>query len=177
MRIAPHVIGLKADRLKQFDHPVGECPPRRRELMDRQRLADDCADRHARIERGERVLEDDLHVAAERSERPGVELGDVAALEPDFARRRFDQPQDAAPGRRLTRAGLAHQPERLALGDVEADTVDRMHGLGLAGEEAAADLEVLGQVLHAQQRLGHVAAASSAGSTSTQATRCPPPMS
>jgi hypothetical protein len=32
---------------------------------DGQGLADDRADRHARVERGERVLKDDLHVAAE----------------------------------------------------------------------------------------------------------------
>ena len=31
--------------------------------QDRQRLADDGRDRHARVQAGERVLEDDLHVA------------------------------------------------------------------------------------------------------------------
>ena len=34
--------------------------------VDQQRLADDVAGRHARIERGKRVLKDDLHLPAMR---------------------------------------------------------------------------------------------------------------
>ena len=139
------------------------------------------ADRHARIERGERVLEDDLHVAAERAERRGIELRDVAALEPDLAGGRLDQPQDAAAGRRLARAGFADQPERLARRDVEAHIVDRVHHAGRrAPEQPPPTCEVLGQILDAQQRLNrlsHRAAISSAARCSTQATLWPPPTS
>ena len=39
---------------------------------------------------------------------------------------RLEQLQDAVAGGRLARAGLADEPERLALGDVEADAVDRL---------------------------------------------------
>ena len=36
--------------------------------VEPERLADDVADRHARVERGERVLEDDLHVAPQAAQ-------------------------------------------------------------------------------------------------------------
>ena len=58
--------------------------------------------------------------------------------------------------------------------------VDRVHHRGIAPEQAAANLEVLGQILDAQERLNritHRPAISSAGSTSTQATLWPPPTS
>ena len=41
--------------------------------------------------------------------------------------------------------------------DVEAHSVDRVNHCGIARQEAAADLEVLGQVLDAQKRLAHAA--------------------
>ena len=60
------------------------------------------------------ILEDDLHVAAERAQRRAVERRHVRALEPDLARGRLDQPQDAAAGGRLAAAGFADQAQRLA---------------------------------------------------------------
>ena len=64
---------LQADGLEQLDDPLLGS---RRDLgkpVDHQRLADDRADRHARVERGVRVLEDDLHVAAQRAQRLAAE--------------------------------------------------------------------------------------------------------
>ena len=43
---------------------------RRADAVDQQRLADDVADHHARIERGERILEDHLHVRPQRRAAP-----------------------------------------------------------------------------------------------------------
>ena len=60
--------------------------------MQRQRLGQDLADRHARIERGVGVLKDDLGVAAEGAQLAGIERQEIAALEADLARIRFDQP-------------------------------------------------------------------------------------
>ena len=54
------------------------------DAVDDQRLFDDVADPHPRIERRVRILKDDLHVAARLAHaRPG-ERQDVLALEPDF---------------------------------------------------------------------------------------------
>ena len=60
--------------------------------VDLQRLGDDVAHAHARAERAERVLEDDLHLPAVGHQRGAVEAGDVAPLEPDDPRRRRLRP-------------------------------------------------------------------------------------
>jgi hypothetical protein len=72
VRITCHVIGAQADGLQQIDHALFELLLGFGQLIDDQRLADDRADIHARIERGVRVLKDDLDVAAQdaRSSAP-----------------------------------------------------------------------------------------------------------
>ena len=83
-------------------------------LVGDQRLGDDVADGHARVERGERVLEDDLHRAPVPPQRLAAEPREIVA-EPDHAARgRLDQAQDRAAERRLAAAGLADHAERLA---------------------------------------------------------------
>ena len=96
MRIAPHVIGIEADRFEQFDNAVLEGLPGSREPVDHERLADDRADCHARVERGVGILKDDLHIAAERAQFAAGQRRRVLALEPDLARGRLDEAQDAA---------------------------------------------------------------------------------
>ena len=56
----------------------------------------------------------------QRPERPALEAGDVAALEPDRAAGRLVEPQDRPARRGLAAARLADEPEGLARGDVEA---------------------------------------------------------
>ena len=56
---------------------------------------------------------------------------------------------------RLAAARLAHEAERLAATHVEADAVHGLHGADLRNaEQAAADLEVLDEVLDLDERLG-----------------------
>ena len=110
----------------------GERPTRRQQLLDRapqlgaageavqaQRLGQDLAHGHARIERRVGVLEDDLHVAAERAQRLAIGGAHVASLETDLAGGRLDQAQHQAAGRRLAAAGLADERQRLAGMQVE----------------------------------------------------------
>ena len=84
MRKVPHLVGPQAHLLEQFGDPVlllaagGEA-------VHAERLADDVARAHARIERGERVLEHDLHLAADRAHLGLAEMGDVLSVDPDFA--------------------------------------------------------------------------------------------
>ena len=82
------------------------------EPIDDQPLLDDLADRHARIERGERILEDDLHARSERPHlvtRPGV---DRFAVEEDFAAVGRQELHQRLPERRLAGPGFADQPQR-----------------------------------------------------------------
>jgi len=48
-----------------------------------QGLGDDVADRHARVERGEGILEDDLHLPADPTQPARAQLAKVLAVEND----------------------------------------------------------------------------------------------
>ena len=113
-----------------------------------ERLADDVADRHAGVERGVRILEDDLHLPPHPAHLLATDLGQLDTLEAHRARGRLEELEDAVAGRRLARAGLADEPERLARSDVEADAVDRLHVADLAlDQDPLPDREVLVEVL------------------------------
>jgi hypothetical protein len=60
-------------------------------FVDHERLADDFFHSHARIERAERVLEDDLHVAAQAAHISAAGGKQVVAFETDAAGSWFDQ--------------------------------------------------------------------------------------
>ena len=60
---------------------------RRADAVDGERLADQPADGHPRVERHVRVLEDDLEAAAQRVAAPRRQAADVDAVEQDLARR------------------------------------------------------------------------------------------
>jgi hypothetical protein len=84
-------------------------------------------------------------------------------FEPDLARGRLEQAQDAAPGCALAASRFADEAERLAGHQIEADAADRMDVLDLAAEPAAGDREALDQVLDPQQRRVHAATFSPLG--------------
>src|SRR5262249_27095048 len=126
VRIASHVIGIEAHRLEEPRHAIAELRRRLRELVHDERLADDRAHGHSRVQRCERVLEDDLHVAAQALKLAAIERGDVLALEPDLSRGRLDEPQDAASRRGLAATRFPNEAERLARREVEAHAIDRM---------------------------------------------------
>src|SRR5713226_4852044 len=91
-----------------------------------QRLGDDVADGHPGVERGIRVLEDDLHPLTHLAQLVAAHLGQLTALELDRARGGRLQLHDHPPEGGLPAARLAHQAQRLACRDVEGDPV---HGL------------------------------------------------
>src|SRR5215470_3743561 len=155
VRVAPQMLGRQANRLQQLHDALLTRAAVRRQLVDDQSLADDRSHRHPRIQRRVRVLEDDLHLLAQRAQGALVERRDVLALERDFARGRLDQSQDRAARRGLAAAGLAHQPERLAAHDVERHVVHRVHARDLAREEAATDREVLLEIADLEEGLCH----------------------
>ena len=137
------------------------------EAVDERALADDLADRHARVEARVRILEDHLQVAADglhlafdgstdflpalRSSAVGTSKIDLA-VERHAPGRRRQEPEDDLAERRLAAAGLPDEAERLAAADVEghavdgADRADRRRA-----EQAALDVEVLDDVLDADQ--------------------------
>lgn len=51
--------------------------------MQKQRLGQNFADLHARVERSIGILEDELRVSSEAAQRGGVELGQILLVETD----------------------------------------------------------------------------------------------
>ena len=83
--------------------------------MHQQGLADDIEQRHARVERRKRVLEDHLHLAAQSPQSCFRQCGDVDFVsrlraEQHLTSRRLNGPQDTACRGGLATAAFTHQP-------------------------------------------------------------------
>ena len=81
----PHLVERPLNALQ----PFGGRP----HTMNNQRLLNDLADGHVRIEAGERVLEDALRPPSESFELALFELSDVHVVEEHAPRRRLQQAQ------------------------------------------------------------------------------------
>jgi hypothetical protein len=124
--------------------------------VDQQPLGDDVAHRHARVQRRVRVLEDDLHVAAQRLQLVAAQVEDILAVEKDRAFSGWDQAQDGARDGGFAAAGFPHQAEGFALAHGEADIIHRLDPRDHALEDARAHREIGLEVLHDQEVfLGH----------------------
>ena len=142
--------GLSPTTSQQFAAPAGGGRPCGADLgVDLERLADDVADRHPRVQRGVRVLHDHLDVAAQpacSSPAPGIWRcpRPCSSHRPAVGRSSAHQ----QPGQRgLAAAGLADDAERLAATQVEGDPVDRLDRADLLLEhDALGEREVLDQV-------------------------------
>ena len=170
VRIVVDVLGAQADAAED----VGDARAaflRVADAVHAQRLADDVAGGHARIERGERVLEDDLHLPPVGAQLRLAEMRDVGAVDRDAAGGRLDQPQDRAADRGLAAAGFADQRERLAGADFQRHAVDRVDVAGRAAQQALLDREMLLEVLdleHQRSRLRHDPLRTAARNASTR---------
>ena len=117
--------------------------------MGEEALLDLVTDREARVQRAERILEDDLHALAQRSALSDRELLDLTPIKGHGARGGWLQAEGHSTERCLARARLADEAERFAACHCEVDAVDRANGERLANQwDAAADLEV---ALHANE--------------------------
>jgi hypothetical protein len=112
-------------------------------------------DGQARVQRGVRILEHELHVPAQPLHARGRRRPHVLAVEPHHTGVRLDQPQEKPRERRLAASGLAHDAERLARRHVERDAVHRPHPRQRALEHAAPQGEMLAQALHLEERPRH----------------------
>ena len=115
-----------------------------------QRLADDVAHGHARVERGQRVLKDHLHVAAVGAHAGLRQAGQVLAQPRHRSAGRLDQLQHGAAERGLAAAGLADDAQGFPRKQVEADAIDGAKGVG-SPEQAARDREGDADVAHRQE--------------------------
>jgi len=154
MRVAAHRLGRQADELEQPRDAIIAIAIGR-DAMDLEWRAQDIADGQPRIERRERVLEDDLHPAPQRHHLLRGVVRDVLAGEPDLAGGGLDQLQDRLAHRRLAAAALADDAENFALAKLEIDAVDGLHLRDHARQDPRADREMRLQPARLEQRLSH----------------------
>ena len=113
---------VEADGAEQF----GNASPARRQthrLVNHQRFADDIFHIHAGIKRPERVLKNDLHVAAQAAHLTVAGRKQVAAFKAHAAGSRLDQPQHQAAQSAFSRSRFADQAESFAGVNVERNIV------------------------------------------------------
>ena len=102
--------------------------------MDDHRLGQHLLDAHPWIEGAERVLEDDLHAAAQGAQLVAGQVRDVLSVKADPATGGLDQPQCEPTQRGLARARLTDQTQGLTTADGEGHAVDcSYHPAGPAG--------------------------------------------
>ena len=97
------------------------------DLPDGQRLGHDVDDPAARVERRDRVLEDHLHLRAQRAQVAAAERGQLGVAEDDLARGGLLDLDDGPSRRGLAAARLADEAERLPLAHREADAGHGLH--------------------------------------------------
>ena len=120
--------------------------------MQRQRLGQDLAHRHARVQRRIGVLKDDLGVTTKGAQLVGIERAEVAAFETHFSGIRLNQPQHQPAHRGFAATGFADQCQRLAGLDSEADAVDRFDEGGRPAKHRSRSDEMLFQAFDFEQR-------------------------
>ena len=116
-----------------------------------QRLLDDAGQRHPRVERGVRVLEHHLHVVAGGPALRPAHRAQRGAAQPHLALGGLLQPDDHPAQGGLAAARLAHDAQRAARGDLQADAGHRLDRRARPGQQAAGPV-VLGHVDQAEQR-------------------------
>ena len=121
VRVALGGGGVEADLVEDGGDAAGLVA----EAVHGEALGDDLRDRHARGERAVGVLEDHLHVAAERAELGVLPALDVLAEEDDAALGR-DEAHDGEREGGLAGAGLADDAEGLAGADGDGGVVHRL---------------------------------------------------
>ena len=153
MRIAVPRIGVEPDlgeRLHDERLALRRAAP---DLVHPEPFLDDLPDRHPRAEAAVRVLEDDLHLAAERAEGTGAERvdGPPEERDPSFARLELEHRESEG---RLSRAALADHAHRLPLADLEGDSVYRADVAHGAPQDPAPDREPDLELFHLHRVVG-----------------------
>ena len=115
MRLALQHVRAQADLVEKLDHALLTLGSAHRSV-DGQRFPDDVGDALSGIERGVRILEDDLHAFAMTAQRRPAERGDVLSVDDNRPARWVDETEDQPRQCGFARAGLAHQAQRRSRG-------------------------------------------------------------
>ena len=121
----------KTDGLHQFQNALLNSLLFGQDLVVDDGLGNRLTHRLTGIQRRERILEDQLHIAALLPHLFLAQSGDIGAVENDLAAGGLHQAQNGTAGGGLTAAGLADNTEGLALLDGKGDIIHRVqHAVG-----------------------------------------------
>ena len=151
VRVTAVGIGWQPHGFEQLAHTICPLRPAHLRLEDRYAFADDPAHGEARVQRRKRVLEDELHVAAERPHLPRRDVCDVLTLEDDPAGIGLHQIEHGTAEGGLAAAALAHEAHALPALDGEVNAIHRAHVPHHAAQQAVPDRKILLQVFDFQQ--------------------------
>ena len=150
----PHLVHQAGDPRFQIGGIL-----RHAEIADRFRQ--DVAHPHAGVEAAVGILKHHLHAPPQRAQGGRGHVVDARAVQDHLAAGQPEQPQHRLADGGFAAARFAHQRQRLALRDVEGHAIHRIDIAGGAAEEAAAQREVLLEVVDLKYRGVHAASAPS----------------
>ena len=152
MRITAQEPRLQAHLLQQRRRkiaPVAGCA----DAVNRHRLSERLLDGEAGVERGIRILKNNLHPFAQRQHRAGIEAGDFLAGKLHATAGGCHEIQNRSAGGGLATAGFAHETERAPARNGEADPVHRLHHAGRSGKEPSSFGKMHFQIAHLEQQI------------------------
>jgi hypothetical protein len=120
--------------------------------MDFQRLTNNTPHCHTRVQRGIRILEDNLHLTTQSPHSTLVQVGDVLPLEIDRTVRRFNEPQDRAPSSRFSTTTFPYETQGFPFLQGKVDVINGVDIPDRFREHSPLDWEMLLQMLHFKQR-------------------------
>src|SRR6266542_2663238 len=158
VRVPPHVLRSESYESQQLGHPIVSLRGAAY-AVHKQWLGHDVEQRHARIQRRVRVLEDHLHLASQRTQPRAWHLCEIDHLVARGAKQDLSAgwvvgAQDAARGRGLATAGFAYECERLTGSDVERDIINRAYLTDDSAQKTAPNRKEFSQLLDFQQGVG-----------------------
>ena len=114
--------------------------------VDQHGFHDDIQAGHARIQRGEGILEDDLELAAKLAHLFFLDGSDILALVQNAARGGVQKPDQEPAGGGLSAAGFAHQAQGFAVHNFKGQPVDRLDHQLFGAQGVALGDKMLGQI-------------------------------
>src|SRR6202521_280793 len=130
MRVSPHVFRPEANEAEHLHDPVGSFL-RVTYAVDEQRLAHDVQQGHSRVQGGERVLKDHLHLTPKGPKsalRNGRHIQDFTIVQQEnLTGRRRNGPQDTAGSRGFSAAALSDEGQCLSPIHKKCHVVHRLH--------------------------------------------------
>src|SRR6266446_6016318 len=130
MRVAPHIFRPEADEAEDLHDTVGSFL-QVTYAVDEQRLAHNVQQGHSRVQGGERVLKDHLHLTPKGRKpalRNGRHIQDFTIVQKEnLTGRRRNGSQNTAGSRGFSAAALSDEGQRLTLIQKKCHVVHRLH--------------------------------------------------